>query len=97
MRKLIVTLLLLVITSIAYAECQAYVYIHNWTNDDLQVYIDGQNYGVAYKGYPTWFYVDPGHHKIESYRLSDSWKAAKACVYVGCFPKGEVTIAERDF
>ena len=83
--------------SLVGADCQSYIYLHNWTEDDLHVYIDGQDWGVAAKGYPAWYYVDAGHHRVETYRVNNPWARSKFCTWVGCFPKGEVTVSERDF
>ena len=96
-RILIVAFFLFFTAIVAGAGEQPYVYLQNWANDDLHVYIDGQDFGIAAKGVPSCYYVSEGQHKIESYRVNNSWSHSRHCAWVSCFPKGEVWVQERDF
>lgn len=98
MKRWLATLLLLLAVSPLGADNQTYVNVRNYTCADIEVYIDGVNVGKVWKGYKDCYPVEPGSHKVQTYRASDRWKASLAWVDLNTqYPYGTVWVNDYDF
>lgn len=101
-RKLFTTLILLALLCLgsfplgAYS-CQGYVKLYNYTEADLQVWIDGSNVGTIPTGYsPNWIPAQYGLHKVEVYKAGCYRSAYKYCEVSYSYPNAQVEIGKYD-
>jgi hypothetical protein len=100
LRKRLLQMLVVLLCAVGFvgqvsADGVAYLYVSNYTEGDIVVYVDGYETKTLYKGYYEWFQTSPGHHKVETKKVGDPYKRTYHCV--GCEPKGQIWISESDF
>lgn len=98
-RKLVTTLAmfsLLSLTGNAYST-QGYVKLYNYTDCELQVWVDGTNMGDVPVGYsPSWIPTQYGLHKVEVYKKG-GWRGTyKYCEVSYSYPNALVEISRYD-
>lgn len=98
-RKLLATLALSMLgtTSLGAYSCQGYVKLYNYTEAELQVWVDGSNVGNIPAGYsPNWIPTQYGLHKVEVYKAG-CWRSAyKYCEVSYSYPNAQVEIGRYD-
>ena len=77
------------------ADGVGYLYVKNYSEGDIIVYIDGYEQKMLYKGYYDWFPTTQGPHKLETKKVDNPYKYSSH--HVACQPKGQVWVSERDF
>ena len=101
-RKILVSILWCVLLALlssplsAYSS-QGYVKLYNYTDGELQVYLDGTQYGTVAPGVsPSWIPTDYGLHKVEVYRAGSWTSSLKYCEISYSYPNANVEIGRYD-
>ena len=101
-RKLFVSILLmglvaLLASPLSAYSCQGYVKLYNYTDCELQLYMDGTQFGTIPAGYaPNWIPTDYGLHKVEVYKTGGYSNAYKYCEISYSYPNANVEISKYD-
>ena len=76
---------------------QGYVKLSNWTESELEVYLDDTKIGTIPVGYsPTWLPTDYGLHKVQVNKVGDWHSSQKYCEVSYSYPNASVEINRYD-
>ena len=101
-RKLLTNLLLVSIVTLLSAplsaySAQGYVKLYNYTDTELNLYLDGTQYGTIPAGYsPNWIPTDYGLHKVEVSKAGGYHTSYKYCEISYSYPNANVEIGKYD-
>lgn len=78
-------------------NAQAYVKVYNYTETELEVWLDDAKVGCLPVGYsPNWLPTDYGLHKVQVYKHGDWHNAQKYCETSYSYPNASVEINRYD-
>jgi len=76
---------------------QGYVKLYNYTDCELQVFLDDTQIGTIPVGYaPTWLPTDYGLHKVQVNKVGDWHSSQKFCEVSYSYPNAWVEINRYD-
>lgn len=91
------SILTLLATPLSAYNAQGYVKVYNYTESELQVWLDDVQVGtIPVSSAPNWLPTDYGLHKVQVYKPGDWHNAQKYCEVSYSYPNASVEINRYD-